>query len=210
MLHPRLRALFFSGSILVVGFASAELLFPAWVLSSLGADLLAPALVLSACGYSVGFLFWQLFGAHNSARWTGILSVGLLSQGLVLAGALFQFCQSNLWLWFTGIALFNCSIPPTLAAQQSLWHRWITAHNQPSFFAARYTFDWTIRLLTVALCGLLLDSVLAPLLIHLDSPLIGAGLGRPMAVALGIVGIAQLLTLFSFSPSLLSSVDKAT
>ena len=114
-------------------------------------------------------------------------------QGLVLTGALFQSAQATVWLWFFGVAIFNCAVPPVLAAQQSLWHRWIPQERQPAMFAARYAWDWTARLLTVALGGVLVDRWIAPALVQLDWSLLGSGPGRALAVGLGIVGLVQLL-----------------
>lgn len=189
----QLGALLLLGTVLMAGFAGAELLFPAWVLAALGPDRLTAALVVSGGGYGLGLLLWQWLWAQHPGQWPRVFAVGLLVQGLVLTGALFQSAQATVWLWFFGVAVFNLSVPPVLAAQQSLWHRWIPRERQPALFAARYAWDWTARLLTVALGGLLIDRWLAPLLLHLDWPLLGSGPGRALAVGLGIVGFFQLV-----------------
>jgi len=192
---PRLSALLLSGSALMAGFAAAELLFPAWVLASLGSARLASALAVSAAGYAGGLLLWQLLWAQRPEHWRGVFAAGLLVQALVLTGALLQWAQDTPWFWFIGVALFNLCVPPVLSAQQSLWHHWIPAPRQPALFAARYAWDWSARLLTVALGGLLVDRWLAPGLLSLDWPLLGAGPGRAFAVALGLVGLLQVLVL---------------
>ena len=191
--QSRLAALLLLGTILMAGFAAAELLFPAWVLAALGVGRLTAALAVSAVGYGLGLLLWQWLWAQRPGQWPRVFVSGLLVQGVVLTGALFQSAQSTVWLWFFGVAIFNCSVPPVLAAQQSLWHRWIPQERQPALFAARYAWDWTARLLTVALGGLLVDRWLAPALVQLDWSLLGSGPGRALAVGLGIVGLLQLL-----------------
>jgi len=193
--QKRVGGLLLLGSALMAGFAAAELLFPAWVLASLGAARLASALAISAAAYGVGLLLWQVLWAQRPEQWRGVFAAGLLVQALVLTGALLQWAQDTPWLWFLGVALFNLCVPPVLSAQQSLWHRWIPAQRQPALFAARYAWDWSARLLTVALGGLLVDRWLAPGLLSLDWPLLGAGPGRAFAVALGLVGLLQVLAL---------------
>ena len=126
-----------------------------------------------------------------------MFAAGLLVQALVLTGALFQPAQVTVWLWFFGVAVFNLSVPPVLAAQQSLWHRWIPRERQPALFAARYAWDWTARLLTVALGGVLVDRCLTPLLLQLDWRLLGSGPGRALAVGLGMVGLLQLVVVLA-------------
>ena len=206
----RLEALLLLGVALMAGFAAAELLFPAWVLAALGPDRLTAALVVSAGGYGLGLLLWQRLWAQHPGQWPRVFAVGLLVQGLVLTGALFQSAQSTVWLWFFGVAIFNCSVPPVLAAQQSLWHRWIPQEKQPALFAARYAWDWTARLLTVALGGLLVDRWLAPVLVQLDWSLLGSGPGRALAVGLGIVGLVQLLVFLALAPGFSSRNEKLT
>ena len=208
--QSRLAALLLLGTILMAGFAAAELFFPAWVLAALGVDRLTAALVVSGAGYALGLLLWQCLWAHHPGRWPRVFAVGLLVQGLVLTGALFQSAQATVWLWFFGVAIFNCSVPPVLAAQQSLWHRWIPQKRQPALFAARYAWDWTARLLTVALGGLLVDRWLAPVLVQLDWSLLGSGSGRALAVGLGIVGLVQLLVLLALAPGFSSRNEKLT
>ena len=193
--QSRLGALLLLGTVLMAGFAAAELLFPAWVLAALGVDRLTAALAVSAGGYGLGLLLWQCLWAQRPGQWPRVFVAGLLVQGVVLTGALFQSAQATVWLWFFGVAIFNCAVPPVLAAQQSLWHRWIPQERQPALFAARYAWDWTARLLTVALGGLLVDRWIAPLLAQLNSPLLGSGTGRALGVGLGIVGLVQLLVL---------------
>ena len=95
-----------------------------------------------------------------------------------------------------------------LAAPQSLWHRWIPQERQPALFAARYAWDWTARLLTVTLGGLLVDRWLAPVLAQLDWSLLGSGSGRALAVGLGIVGLVQLLVLLALAPGFSSRNEK--
>ena len=196
----QLGALLLLGTALMMGFAAAELLFPAWVLAALGPDRLTAALVVSAGGYALGLALWQSFWAQHPGRWTWVFSVGLLVQALVLTGALFQPFQATVGLWFLGVAVFNLSVSPVLAAQQSLWHRWIPQERQPALFAARYAWDWTARLLTVACGGLIVDRWLAPLLLQLDSPLLGSGPGRALAVGLGMVGLLQLVVVLAAAP----------
>ena len=198
--QSRLGALLLLGTVLMAGFAAAELLFPAWVLAALGVDRLTAALVVSGGGYGLGLLLWQWLWAQRPGEWPRVFVAGLLVQGLVLTGALFQSAQATAWLWFFGVAIFNCAVPPVLAAQQSLWHRWIPQDRQPALFAARYAWDWTARLLTVALGGLLVDRWLAPVLVQLDWSLLGSGSGRALAVGLGIVGLVQLLVLLVLAP----------
>ena len=190
-------ALLLLGTALMAGFAAAELLFPAWVLAALGPDRLTAALVVSGGGYGLGLLLWQWLWAQHPGHWPRVFAAGLLVQGLVLTGALFQPAQVTDWLWFFGVAVFNLSVPPVLAAQQSLWHRWIPRERQPALFAARYAWDWTARLLTVALGGVLVDRWLAPLLLQLDWPLLGSGPGRALAVGLGMVGLLQLVVVLA-------------
>ena len=190
-------ALLLLGTALMAGFAAAEVLFPAWVLAALGPDRLTAALVVSAGGYGFGLLLWQGLWAQHPGQWPRVFAAGLLVQGLVLTGALFQSAQATVWLWFFGVAVFNLSVPPVLAAQQSLWHRWIPRERQPALFAARYAWDWTARLLTVALGGVLVDRWLTPLLLQLDWPLLGSGPGRALAVGLGIVGLVQLVVVLA-------------
>ena len=190
-------ALLLLGTALMAGFAAAELLFPAWVLAALGPDRLTAALVVSAGGYGLGLLLWQWLWAQHPGQWPRVVAAGLLVQGLVLTGALFQPAQVSDWLWFFGVAVFNLSVPPVLAAQQSLWHRWIPRERQPALFAARYAWDWTARLLTVAVGGVLVDRWLAPLLLQLDWSLLGSGPGRALAVGLGIVGLLQLVVVLA-------------
>jgi len=189
----QLGALLLLGTALMAGFAAAELLFPAWILAALGVDRLTAALVVSGGGYGLGLLLWQWLWAQRPGEWPRVFVAGLLVQGVVLTGALFESAQATVWLWFFGVAIFNCAVPPVLAAQQSLWHRWIPQERQPALFAARYAWDWTARLLTVALGGLLVDRWIAPFLTQLNSPLLGSGPGRALAVGLGIVGLVQLL-----------------
>ena len=193
----QLGALLLLGTALMAGFAAAELLFPAWVLAALGPDRLTAALVVSGGGYGLGLLLWQWLWAQHPGQWPRVFAAGLLVQALVLAGALFQPAQVTVWLWFFGVAVFNLSVPPVLAAQQSLWHRWIPRQRQPALFAARYAWDWTARLLTVALGGVLVDRWLAPLLLQLDWPLLGSGPGRALAVGLGMVGLLQLVVVLA-------------
>ena len=133
---------------------------------------------------------------------------GLLVQGVVLTGALFESAQATVWLWFFGVAIFNCAVPPVLASQQSLWHSWTPQEKQPALFAARYAWDWTARLLTVALGGLLVDRWLAPVLVQLDWSLLGSGSGRALAVGLGIVGLVQLLVLLALAPGFSARNEK--
>ena len=206
--QSRLAALLLLGTILMAGFAAAELFFPAWVLAALGPDRLTAALAASAVGYGLGLLLWQWLWAQRPCQWPRVFMSGLLVQGVVLTGALFQSAQATVWLWFFGVALFNCSVPPVLAAQQSLWHRWIPQERQPALFAARYAWDWTARLLTVALGGLLVDRWLAPVLAQLDWSLLGSGSGRALAVGLGIVGLVQLLVLLALAPGFSSRNEK--
>ena len=210
VLDSKLGPLLLLGVALMVGFAAAELLFPAWVLAALGVDRLTGALVVSAGGYGLGILLWQWLWAQRPGHWPRVFVSGLLVQGVVLTGALFQSAQSTVWLWFFGVAIFNCAVPPLLAAQQSLWHRWIPQERQPALFAARYAWDWTARLLTVALGGLLVDSWLAPVLAQLDWSWLGSGSGRALAVGLGIVGLVQLLVLFALAPGFSLSSEKLT
>jgi DHA3 family macrolide efflux protein-like MFS transporter len=185
--QPRLAGLLVLGTALMAGFAAAELLFPAWVLSAFGADRLTQALLVSAGGYGLGSLLWQVLLAQRPGLWRGVFACGLGLQALVLTGAWWQCAAAHSWLWFFGVAVFNVSVPPVLAAQQSLWHRWIPAEQQPSQFAARYAWDWSARLLTVLLGGLLVDRWLVPL--------VGEGAGRALAVGLALVGLLQLLVL---------------
>ena len=193
-------ALLLLGTALMAGFAAAELLFPAWVLAALDPDRLTAALVVSGGGYGLGLLLWQWLWAQHPGQWPRVFAAGLLVQALVLTGALFQPAQATVWLWFFGVAVFNLSVPPVLAAQQSLWHRWIPRERQPALFAARYAWDWTARLLTVALGGLLVDRWLTPLLLQLNWPLLGSGPGRALAVGLGMVGLFQLVVVVSAAP----------
>ena len=193
--QSKLGALLLLGTVLMAGFAAAELLFPPWVLAALGLDRLTSALVVSGVGYGFGLLLWQSLWAQRPGQWPLVFVAGLLVQGLVLTGALFQSAQDTAWIWYFGVAIFNCAVPPVLAAQQSLWHRWIPQERQPALFAARYAWDWTARLLTLALCGLLVDRWIAPFLVQLNSPLLGSGPGRALAVGLGIVGFVQLVVL---------------
>ncbi|WP_415399089.1 hypothetical protein [Synechococcus sp. W4D4] len=208
--QSRLGGLLLLGTVLMAGFAAAELLFPAWVLAALGVDRLTAALVVSGGGYGLGLLLWQWLWAQRPGQWPRVFVAGLLVQGLVLTGALFQSAQATVWLWFFGVAVFNCSVPPVLAAQQSLWHRWIPQDRQPALFAARYAWDWTARLLTVALGGLLVDRWLAPVLAQLDWSLLGSGPGRALAVGLGIVGLVQLLVFLALAPGFSSRNEKLT
>ena len=208
--QSRLGALLLLGTVLMAGFAAAELLFPAWVLAALGVDRLTAALAVSAGGYGLGLLLWQWLWAQRPGEWPRVFVAGLLVQGLVLTGALFQSAQATEWLWFFGVLTFNCAVPPVLAAQQSLWHRWIPLDRQAALFAARYAWDWTARLLTVALGGLLVDRWLAPALAQLDWSLLGSGSGRALAVGLGIVGLVQLLVLLALAPGFSSRNEKLT
>ena len=208
--QPNSSSLLVLGSVLMAGFAAAELLFPAWVLSALDSERLADAFVVSAISYAFGLALWQLLWAQRPGQWSRVFAAGLLVQGVVLTGALFQSAQSTVWLWFFGVAIFNCSVPPVLAAQQTLWHRWIPQERQPALFAARYAWDWTARLLTVALGGLPVDRWLAPVLVQLDWSLLGSGSGRALAVGLGIVGLVQLLVWLALAPGFSSSNEKLT
>ena len=118
----------------------------------------------------------------------------------MLTGAGVPWAETTPWLWFLGVTAFNLSVPPVLAAQQSLWHRWIPVDRQPPAFAARYAWDWSARLLTVALGGLLVDRWLVPSL--------GAGAGRALPVGLAFVGALQLVALSVMGRGFLASDGK--
>ena len=193
LLQPKSGALLLLSSSLMAGFAAAELFFPAWILATRGADHLIVALAVSAASYFLGLLLWQRFWVYRSGHWFRVFALGLLTQAFVLTGALFQFVQDTVWLMFIGVALFNCSVPPVLAAQQSLWHRWIPMDIQPVYFAARYSWEWTARLFIVAFGGVFIDRCLSPFLMHNVSSLFGSGPGRALAVSIGVVGISQLI-----------------
>lgn len=204
---PHLRALLLVGMVLMVGFAAAELLFPAWVLAALGPDRLAAALVVSALAYGLGMLLWQGL-ARTPRLWPLVLLAGLAVQAGVLCGAGAQWCQSMGWIWFAGVGLFNLAVPPVLAAQQSLWQRWVQPARQPAWFAARYGWDWAARLLAVGLSGVLVDRWLQPLLTGLAQPWLGTGPGRAMAVGLALVGVLQLAVVAWQGPLLLGRDGK--
>lgn len=198
------RALLLLGTGLMLGFAAAELLFPAWVLAALGPDRLAAALGISAAAYGLGLLLWQGL-AHGCALWPWVLVLGLAVQGCVLLGAALQWCQSTAWLWFAGVALFNLAVPPVLAAQQCLWHSWVAPEQQPAWFSARYAWDWLARLLAVGVSGVVVDRLLQPLLRGWGwlLPWLGSGPGRAMAVSLALVGGVQLCVVAWQGPVLL-------
>ena len=198
--NPRLGGLLALGSALMAGFAAAELLFPAWVLVAFGPGRLTQALLLSGLGYGLGSLLWQVLLAQRPGSWRWVFAAGLGLQGLVLTGAGVPWAQATPWLWFLGVAAFNLSVPPVLAAQQSLWHRWIPVDRQPPVFAARYAWDWSARLLTVALGGVLVDRWLVPWL--------GAGAGRALAFGLALVGALQLVALSVMGRSFFASDGK--
>lgn len=200
--RPRVWALLLLGMVLMAGFAAAELLFPAWVLAALGSDRLTAALAVSAAAYGLGMLLWQVM-ARRPHLWPSVLVVGLSLQSVVLCGAALQWCQATAWIWFLGVGTFNLTVPPVLAAQQSLWQRWVPQADQPAWFSARYGWDWFARLLAVVCSGVLVDRMLQPLLIALQSGWLGDGPGRPMAVALAMVGLLQFAVLASQASVLL-------
>ena len=192
--QPRLAALLLLGQGLMVGFAAAELLFPAWVLAALGPDRLGRALGLSGLAYGLGMLLWQGLAGRRHL-WPRVLLAGLTLQACVLVGAGLQWCQDTTWIWLLGVALFNLAVPPVLAAQQSLWHHWVPASQQRAWFAARYAWDWLARLVCIACLGGLVDRWVQPLLQTWAWPWLGQGPGRSLAVTLALVGVAQLCLL---------------
>ncbi len=199
---PRLWALLLLGMALMVGFAAAELLFPAWVVSALGSQRLSTAVLLSALAYALGTGLWQSI-AKRPQLWPSVFCGGLSFQAIILTGAAFQWSQVASWVWYGGVVLFNLCVPIVLAAQQCLWHRWVHASSQPSWFAARYAFDWCARLVTVGSSGFVVDWVLQPLLPTLTLKWLADGPGRTLAVGLGMVGLCQLAILVWQAPRLL-------
>ncbi len=179
--HPRLRALMLWGGALMLAFAAAELLFPAWVLQLPdGRERLAVALGCSGLAYGCGVWLWRPL-ARRPFLWARVFRLGLALQALVLLGAAVPGITRHLWLWYAGVAAFNLAVPLVLASQQGLWQRWVPVAQQPRLFAARYGWDWTSRLVAVTAVGPLVDRVL--------EPIVGAmGPGAAMPLALGMAG----------------------
>lgn len=200
--RPRLWALLLLGMALMAGFAAAELLFPAWILAALGPDRLTAALLVSAGAYGLGMIIWQGM-AQWPNHWPSVLVGGLSLQGVVLCGAALQWCEGTAWIWFLGVGAFNLAVPPVLAAQQSLWQRWVPQALQPAWFSARYGWEWFARLLAVVASGVLVDRLMQPLLIRLQVGWLGHGPGRPMAVALAVMGVLQLAVVAAHASVLL-------
>ncbi len=182
---PRLRPLLLQGAALMLAFAGAEILFPAWVLAlPAGRSRLGIALGLSALAYGAGLALWTRL-ARRAALWPVVFRLGLGVQALVLLGAGIPGITGQLWLWFAGVAAFNLAVPLVLAAQQNLWQRWVPQTLQPRLFAARYSTDWTARLVAVSALGPLVDRLLQPALQQ-------ASAGTAMALSLALLGAVLL------------------
>lgn len=186
--QPHLRMLLLLGVALMLAFAAAEILFPAWVLQlPAGRSRLATALGLSGLAYAGGLLLWRPLAARPWL-WRWVFNLGLTLQALVLLGAGIPGIARHREIWFAGVAVFNLAVPLVLASQQNLWQRWVSAAQQPRLFAARYAADWTSRLVAVLAVGPLVDRALAPLV----DPSVP---GRPMAVCLSLLGVVLALML---------------
>lgn len=186
--QPPLRMLLLLGASLMLTFAGAEILFPAWVLQlPAGRSVLAMALGLSGLAYGGGLLLWRCVSARP-LLWPSVFRLGLTMQAVVLLGAGVPGITRYRELWFAGVAAFNLAVPLVLASQQNLWQCWVPVAMQPRLFAARYATDWTARLVAVLAVGPLVDRALAPL-VDVSTP------GRAMAVCLSLLGLLLALML---------------
>ena len=184
--------------------AAIEVLFPAWVVASMGSARLSFSLAMGAAGYLAGLRAWSLVPRR---RWIEALLTALSFQSVILIGAGLVVFEGLPWLWFGGLAVFSAGLPVSLAALESLWQQLIPPVEQPRLFAARYSLVWAARLGAFASAALLVDRILRPALGFAFWPgwlteSLGTGSGRPMAVAMGAVGWLLLITLAGQSAAL--------
>ena len=190
------RSLLLLSTVVAFALAATEVLFPSWVVASMGHLRLSQALAVGAAGYVVGLRLWSRVPRR---RWVPTLLTVLSLQSWILIGAGLVVFEALPWIWFSAVALFSVGLPITLAALQSLWQAWIPVDDQPRLFAARYSLEWGARLVAFASAALLVDRILRPALGLSFWPAwltetLGTGLGRPMPVAMGAVGWVLLIT----------------
>lgn len=203
MQQRRWRPLLLLNTLVAGSLAAVEVAFPAWVVSAFGVGRLSGAMALGGLFYLLGTRLWaRCWATAQPAAWPLLLGRALLLQGVLLTGCgllIFQARTGPLAVvWFAAVAAFGLAVPLVLAALQALWQWQIPAAQQPRLFAGRYSLEACARL--VALLGItaLADRVLAP---ALSWPLwpawllsaLGTGAGRPIAMALGLLGWIVIL-----------------
>lgn len=201
--QARERSLLLQGGALALALAATELLFPAWVLASLGPERLSLALLAGLAGYLMGLQVWS---RQPPQRWLPLLLTALTCQSLTLMGAGLVVFEQQPLIWLLGIMVFTAGVPISLAAVQGLWQQRTPLEEQPTVFAARYAVEWSARLAGTVLAALLVDQLIRPALRWpwpawlLEA--LGSGAGRPMAIGLGATGWVLLLLTVAAAPAL--------
>jgi hypothetical protein len=101
-------------------------------------------------------------------------------------------------VWFAAVAAFGLAVPLVLAALQALWQWQIPPAQQPRLFAGRNSLEACSRLVGLLGISALADRVLPPALWWPHWPswlpaVLGTGAGRPVAMALGLLGWIMIL-----------------
>lgn len=183
------------GMVLAFVYAGCEVLFPAWLMAGMGTERLGLALLVGGVGYGIGVALWAWQRPQNPLRW---LQLGLWIQGWVLIGAGLVVFERVPVVWYLGTLAFSAAIPLNLAALQLLWQQRVSGPEQPGRFAVRLSLDAWSRLLGFVGLAALVDGLIRPALGWSIWPQwllqsLGTGVGRPMAMALGLCGWLLLL-----------------
>jgi MFS family permease len=191
------RPLLLLGTTVAFALAACDLLFPAWVVTAMGASRLSVALAVGAGGYGLGMIAWQ---AVQHRRWALLLLSALAVQSVILIGAGLVVFEELPMIWFAGLALFSAGVPIVGAALQCLWQAAITLDQQPRLFAARFALEWGARLSAFFSSAIVVDRLVQPAMSWTLWPIwiketMGFSAGRAMAIGIFVVGWLLLVVL---------------
>ncbi len=188
-------------------YAATEILFPAWVAVAYGTQRMALVILAAMLGYSLGLLAWQRKAANYWQRiWPNMISI----QALILMGAGLKTFDSRPLIWFGGVLIFSSGLPIVMSSIQQIWSQIAPPEELPRFFAVRYAFEWSARLIAFISVSLAVDQLIQPALIWPGLPSwikssLGTEEGRAIAVALGAIGWVLFLSRISQAKNLRST-----
>ncbi|WP_320675167.1 MFS transporter [Prochlorococcus sp. MIT 1341] len=188
-------------------YAATEILFPAWVAVTYGPKRMALVILAAILGYLLGLLAWQ---TQIGNYWKGIWQKMIYIQALILMGAGLQIFESTTLIWFAGVFIFSGGIPIVMSSIQQIWSHIALPKDLPRFFAIRYAFEWSARLIAFITVSIGVDQLIQPVLLSANLPpwiklSLGTGEGRAIAVALGAMGWVLFLSGISQKKNLRST-----
>ncbi len=173
--------------------AALEILFPAWILASMGIARLNLALIFVFIGYIVGLRVWFWLGAASRGP---VFFYAECIQVVVLIGAGLQVFQDLSFFWLAGILAFSIGIPIVCSVHQYQWQLELPPNSKASYLTAVNAAIWVARIFAISSVTLVVDRLLIPAVGWRALPqvlqmAIGTDAGRGIALAICGIGLLQ-------------------